>query len=109
MVRADLCIYLNEEEYKKLEAYLLTKKNVLKGYVWKLTSMDKNEQYEYDAVKSEQTFYTKEDTLTEGAHQSAYHDKPTQLEVVEEWLPVPDELKFYSKCICMLFTRHACS
>ena len=57
-------------------------------------STDKNEQNEYDVVKCEQPFFTKEDALTKGAQQLAYHDKLTQLELVEEWLPVPSELKF---------------
>ena len=91
MVRMDLCIYLNEEEYKKLEDSIgeinqwiedigvpTHKRNVLKMYGWKITFAKKNEQNEYDIVKSEQPFYTKEDALMEGTHmqESALHDKP---------------------------------
>ena len=54
-------------------------------------SGDKNE---CEVVKSEQLFYTKEDALLEGVQESALHDKPTQLKVVEEWLPVHDEMQF---------------
>ena len=40
-------------------------------------------------------FYTKEDALLEGcARESVLHDKPTELKVVEEWLPVPNEMQF---------------
>ena len=60
MVTMDLCIYLNEEEYKKLEDSIseinqwiedtgipTRKRNVLKMYGWKITSAEKNEQNEY--------------------------------------------------------------
>ena len=79
MVRMDFCVYLNEEEYKKLEDSIgeinqwiedigvpTHRRNVLKMYGWKITSAEKNEQNEYDIVKGEQPFYTKGDALMEG-------------------------------------------
>ena len=124
MVRMDLCIYLNEEEYKKLEDSVgeinqwiedtgvpTCKRNVLKMYGWKITSAKKNEQNEYDIVKSEQPFYTKEDALMEGVHvqESALHDdKPTELKVVEEWLPAPNEMQFLQQMYLYLIYR-ACA
>ena len=99
----DLCVYLNEEEYKNLEDSMGEinqwiedngipnhKKNILKAYTWKIMSGDKNE---CKVVKSEQLFYTKEDALLEGMQESTLHDKPTELKVVEELLPIPNEMQ----------------
>ena len=70
----------------------------------------KNEQNEYDVVKSEQPFYTKEDALMEGTHvqESTLHDKPTELEVVEEWLLTPNEMQFLQQTYLYLIYR-ACA
>ena len=53
MVRTDLCVYFNQEEYAQLEEAIseinhlidksspIRKKTVLTGYLWKLTAMSK--------------------------------------------------------------------
>ena len=120
MVRMDLYVYLNEKEYKKLEDSIgeinqwiedigvpTHKRNVLKMYGWKITSAKKNKQNVYDIVKSEQPFYTKENAFMEGTHtqESTLHDKPTELEVVEEWLPPPDEMQFLQQTYPYLIYR----
>ena len=76
-------------------------------YQWKIMSAEKNEQNEYDIVKSEQPFYTKGDALMEGAHvqESAFHDKPTELKVVEEWLPATNEMQFLQQTYPYLIYR----
>ena len=79
----DLCIYLNEEEYKNLEDSMGEinqwiedigipnhKKMYSKCMHWKITSGDKNE---CKVVKCEQLFYTKEGALLEGVQQSTLH------------------------------------
>ena len=39
--------------------------------------------------------------------ESALHDKPTELEVVEEWLPTPNEMQYLQQVYPYLI-YHAC-
>ena len=119
MVRMDLYVYLNEEEYKKLEDSIgkinqwiegigvpTHKRNVLKMYRWKITFAKKNEQNEYDIVKCEHPFYTKEDALMEGTQCKSLHfmTNPQSSKLWKNGCPHPMRCNFYSKHTHISFT-----
>ena len=103
IVRTDLCIYLNEEEYAELEKCIgqinqwiekivPSKMTVLKGYVWKLEAQNEGEQSEVEQCTD--IFYKKEHAMDQGIKVVNKCDVATEINIVEEWLPIPDEPKF---------------
>lgn len=68
------------------------KKSVLKGYVWKLKAHDEDEQSEIDECTD--ISYRKEHALAQGIKVGYKSCVPSELNILEEWLPIPDELRF---------------
>ena len=118
-MRQDLCVYLNEEEYAELEKSVghinqwietivpAKKKSVLKGYVWKLKAHNPDEQNEVE--ECHEIFYKREHAVNMGIKTGyKYLAISTELQILEEWLPIPDELKFLQQLYLYMIYKTCC-
>ena len=82
------------------------KKSVVKGYVWKLKAHDEEEQSEVEECND--IYYIKEHALAQAIKAGYKCGVSSELNIVEEWLPIPDELKILQKLYLYVIYKTCC-